>query len=154
LLPRNNVAQLARICLHSHGIRFDCDYFLYAADLHLEVNAIAIAHLQNDVLLLRNFEPCRFCFDVVVADVQVRYYILTGIVSLDRLDRVRFGISYGDLNSRQCGTGLICDGANDCGLLGHDGEGKTYQSIEQNQPTQAKLVCGRNNSVKTRRQEI
>src|ERR1700747_2470674 len=49
LLPGNHIALFTRLGLYAHRVSFNGHSFLSAADLHGEIDAVAISYLQSDV---------------------------------------------------------------------------------------------------------
>jgi hypothetical protein len=85
--------------------------------LHLEVEAKAVANLEDDVLLLRSLETRRFGLDAIVTDMKVGHNVLADVVRRDGSDEASFGACDGDLNVGDNGPGRVSYRANDAGLL-------------------------------------
>ena len=124
LLAGNDVALFAGVLLNTNGVGFHRDGFRGSAKLQLEVDAGAIADLQQNVFLFRRFEAVGFGLDHVVTDVRVRDYILTGIIGRDGLAETGFDVGRRDLHVGDDRARRIGDRADDRGFLSESENGQ------------------------------
>ena len=80
LRPSDDGADLVRVRLHRDWGRFDNNGLLRTADLQLEIDTPAVAILQQDAVLVDDFEARSLRPNLIVSNLEVRGDIFARII--------------------------------------------------------------------------